>query len=358
VTPQEKSAQEAKGFAFRTIPNDPLAYVSSYWAGAGHTVLPVAVVSRGLPANTQVPILDEKGIDIGVLLTMSGQVVTDITLLSDVEYVAYIADVDPKELGQTHTFHSNYVAIKTTYLRDYLDSYLAGAPVWGGFIHDHGPEHVLVASPLTSSHKHLSAISNVGYPTWHHVNTAIRSVLEPFVFERYLKIYQMLELVYDWDIVQEIRSLNDDLHGIGQILSSYSRGERDILTRVIKDRCSDFDRIAERLAGIRHFPGEAKKIFYDYGKEGNPLKEYSDFEELFIKNTFGRLLHGKNKSLPSKPPFDLVCANLSAYWIYRVRCSVAHNRIGEYVMTQADELFMNNFAEPLLREVAAQAFRT
>jgi hypothetical protein len=167
----------------------------------------------------------------------------------------------------------------------------------------------------------------------------------------------MLELVYDWDIVQDIRALNDDLYGIGQILNSYSRGERDILQRVIKDRCANFDRVAERLADIRYFPSEAKRIFYDYGKDGNPLKEHSDFEELFLKNTFSKLLHGKVKGLSAKIDFNIFCASLATYWIYRIRCSVAHNRLGEYVMTQADELFMINFAEPLIREVAAQAFR-
>jgi hypothetical protein len=357
VTPEEKSSQEARGVAFRAIPNAPLAYVNNCWSGAEHTVLPVALISRGLPPHAQVPILDEKGVDIGVLLTVSGRIITDIASLPDVEYVAYVADAKPDELGHTYTFHKNYVAIKTIYLRDYLETYLAGAPLWGGFVHDHGPEHALVSPPLASSHKYLSAKSNVDYPTWHHVNTVLRSVLEPFAFERYLKIYHMLELVYDWDIVQDIRALNDDLYGIGQILSAYSRSESDILVRVIRDRCADFDRVAERLADIRHFPDEAKRIFYDYGKGGNPLKEHSDFEELFIKNAFSRLLHGKTKGLSAKVDFDAFCASLAAYWIYRIRCSVAHSRIGEYVMTQADELFMINFAESLIREVAAQAFR-
>lgn len=356
MTPEEKSTQEANGIVFRVIPNDPLNHVSTFWTGAGHTVLPVALLSRGLPLHAQVTILDEKGNDIGVLLTISGQTVSDIQLLSDVEYVAYVADVEPAELGQVYSFRRSYVAIKTTHLRDYLDSYLAGAPVWGGFVHDHGPQHSLISSPISSSHKHLFARPNVGYPTWHHVNTVLRSVLEPFAFERYLKIYHMLELVYDWDVVQDIRALADDLYGIGQILSAYSRKESEILVRVIKDRCANFDRIAERLAEIRHFPSEAKRIFYDYGKDGNPLGKYSVFEDLFIKNKFSKHVHSTTKGAPEKSDFDSFCASLSAYWIYRIRCSVAHNRIGEYVMTQTDEPFMTDFAEPLIREIAAQSF--
>lgn len=41
---------------------------------------------------------------------------------------------------------------------------------------------------------------------------------------------------------------------------------------------------------------------------------------------------------------------------YNVRCCTAHNRIGEYVISNDDEGFVVEFAEPLLREVLCQIF--
>ncbi|WP_217361105.1 hypothetical protein [Dolichospermum sp. UHCC 0406] len=58
----------------------------------------------------------------------------------------------------------------------------------------------------------------------------------------------------------------------------------------------------------------------------------------------------------SENNYDDLVINFSAYCIYRVRCCTAHNRIGEYVMSNDDEGFVVEFAEPLLREVLCQIF--
>ena len=54
--------------------------------------------------------------------------------------------------------------------------------------------------------------------------------------------------------------------------------------------------------------------------------------------------------------YDNLVIEFSAYCIYRVRCCISHNRIGEYVMSNDDEGFVVEFAEPLLREVLCQIF--
>jgi hypothetical protein len=48
----------------------------------------------------------------------------------------------------------------------------------------------------------------------------------------------------------------------------------------------------------------------------------------------------------------------TAYCIYRIRSSIAHHKIGEYLMTHQDEAFMINFAEPLIDEVISHCFKT
>ena len=52
----------------------------------------------------------------------------------------------------------------------------------------------------------------------------------------------------------------------------------------------------------------------------------------------------------------MLIINIATYWIYRVRSSIAHSRIGEYVMSTSDEEFVVEIAEPLLRSVLVQVF--
>jgi hypothetical protein len=47
---------------------------------------------------------------------------------------------------------------------------------------------------------------------------------------------------------------------------------------------------------------------------------------------------------------------LAAYQIYRMRSSIAHSRIGEYLLTDADDAMIADFGLPLLQEVASQVF--
>ncbi|NES18002.1 MAG: hypothetical protein F6K41_03525 [Symploca sp. SIO3E6] len=54
--------------------------------------------------------------------------------------------------------------------------------------------------------------------------------------------------------------------------------------------------------------------------------------------------------------YETIIIKIAAYWIYRVRSCIAHNRIGEYIMLPEDEEFIVEFAEPLLREVLYQVF--
>ena len=47
---------------------------------------------------------------------------------------------------------------------------------------------------------------------------------------------------------------------------------------------------------------------------------------------------------------------IAAYQIYRLRSSIAHSRIGEYLLTDADDAMIREFGLPLIQEVAVQVF--
>ena len=64
-----------------------------------------------------------------------------------------------------------------------------------------------------------------------------------------------------------------------------------------------------------------------------------------------------NKANRSNEEYSKLIIDIAVYWIYRIRCSIAHNRIGEYVMSIDDEEFVVNVVEPLLKEVLIQLFK-
>jgi hypothetical protein len=60
--------------------------------------------------------------------------------------------------------------------------------------------------------------------------------------------------------------------------------------------------------------------------------------------------------LLGKGTFESFVSSVAAYWIYRVRSSIAHSRVGEFLFLEADEQFITDFAEPLLLDVVMQVF--
>jgi len=105
-----------------------------------------------------------------------------------------------------------------------------------------------------------------------------------------------------------------------------------------------------------------KLIFQDNGKESNPIKDDRWVALIqFLQLTPEKQTHDKAKEekLISRATEDALkdfLANLAAYWIYRVRCSIAHNREGEFIFNRSHEEFIVDFAEILLKEVIQQIF--
>jgi hypothetical protein len=57
-----------------------------------------------------------------------------------------------------------------------------------------------------------------------------------------LKKYHLLELLFDYDFVENIKSLGTDLRGIGQLLSEYSSKEINRLNNVVTNRVNDISK--------------------------------------------------------------------------------------------------------------------
>lgn len=97
----------------------------------------------------------------------------------------------------------------------------------------------------------------------------------------------------------------------------------------------------------------AKKIFYYKVKDSNPLKSEAKFEKLCLKPKINQT---NFDSVFGNGWFQSKMHSAVAYWIYRVRNSIAHNKLGEYIITKSDEDFVIEFAEPLIREAVIQCY--
>ncbi|MBD2147438.1 hypothetical protein [Sphaerospermopsis sp. FACHB-1194] len=334
----------------------------------GMIPIQVDAVSFSYEGDVDIEVCNEHDNLLGFLCICKSLTDINIASLTDARYIAYIHEVDKHtfEVGLPYKFTKNYLVIDVCEYDDYKNKYMDSAPIWGGFFHSNGESSLQEAYHFQPSK--LIARPRIELPTDYHKESCIRSVVQPYAFERFLKLYHLLELIFDWKLVEKIKSLNDDLQGIGQLLNQYSNTkELDRLKILLKDKDKegklDVDKIANCLNRIKssNYLAKGLEIFFDYGKDGNPYKIDPDkmipFVDLMNRGGFTRS-NSRGKSIKgiSENTYDDLVINFSAYCIYRVRCCTAHNRIGEYVMSNDDEGFVVEFAEPLLREVLCQIF--
>jgi hypothetical protein len=170
-----------------------------------------------------------------------------------------------------------------------------------------------------------------------------------------LRLYHQIELLFDWVVVKQIQALGSDLTGIGRLMSDYAAGDTPRLRHIISKYSTDTDRLLKRMFDLPKFVSTAKAIFQDYSKESNPLKDnWTKFIDWAENGTPDLVGAKKFKLAPDQAQFDTLVRTTAAYWIYRVRCCIAHNKIGEYILQDSDEDFVINFIEPLLQEVLLQ----
>lgn len=285
----------------------------------------------------------------------------DIGRITDAQYAAYVAEVPKEQYGLPYRFEHDYVVLKKANYQSYVSEYMQSSPLWGGFVHLDGT--IMIPSPCVCIPNELVMVPGIQVPTAFHSESVVRSVLEPFAFERFLKLYHLFELQFDLEVVDRIRGLGDDLFGIATILNQYRRTDCERLKSLIQEKCDDIAGIQQALNGIladQSLWDKGKEIFFAFGKEDNPFKDdarKAKFYSMMDRGGFS-LDNARACNLASgEREFAAMVQNVATYWIYRVRCCIAHNRIGEYVMTAQYEGFVTTFAEPLLRVLLLQAFR-
>jgi hypothetical protein len=291
-------------------------------------------------------IQDESGAIIGVLSNTLGIDTVDVRLLSEWQLAAYLLERELNEFDQPGKFQHDYAVISSLHFSNYQLSMRRTSAIWGMFSH-------IDCTPVPRLTRRLSLITAVGgmqVPTSFHAASLERAVHASHPFERYLKYYHELELLFDWIIVKKIQALGSDIQGIAKLISSYQSGDLPRLKSLITTYSSDSQQIHSLLALAVAHRSTAFKIFQDYSKDGNPLSIEHKWDKMFenLSSSYSPSHASSNGLGKTRVLYDNLILETAAYWVFRVRCCIAHHRIGEYLLTQLDEEYVVEFAEPLL----------
>lgn len=306
--------------------------------------------------TTDIAIKLSNGTVIGKLKFLKGKETADIFSLSDEEYVCFLREYNKSSIvDSSYKFSSDFLLINENHLSDYLAKYKLGSPIWGSFFHIE--DQPVIEFSQKASVTSIEALEGIEMDNPIYRENLFLSISEPNPINRFLKLYHLLELQFDLHtaiLIKDLLGQGGKEKEISSKLRDYTRDEDERLDSLVKEKCKNLTRLVSCLNQVANFVAQAITIFYEYGRTKNPLKR-TDFNNLIITpNKFSKV---SVESIGGYS-FESLIPKLASYWIYRVRSCVAHNRFGEYILRVNDEKFIVEFAEPLLKEVITQCFKS
>jgi hypothetical protein len=320
----------------------------------GFCYLPIKV-SYHFDREASITIFDEQSDEFGQIYFSGITQSVEIHSLNQAAYTAFLVEY-PNETIQVseHKLLHDYVVIKKEKLKVYLDDYKKKSAIWGGYFHiEDLPNNTF---SLTKTYNQLTAIKDIDISKPYYSELLEQIVLETNPFNRFLKLYHLLEMQFDMHTARQIEKLldqGDKEKEISETLRDYVRDDIERLKSLFKINL-DKSKLAPFLSNILTHKSTAKKIFYYKEKESNPLRSEKKFDTLFDKTAINQTTFDQ---VFGTEWYNEKIHSVIAYWIYRVRSCIAHNKLGEYVMKKNDENFIIDFAEPLIREVIIQCYK-
>lgn len=312
-------------------------------------------VVAGSARDEDVEIVNESiNANIGMLCLVKDVDFAEKSQFTDEREACFIIETEGDSNRATESkFKFDYVVIKKNHLESYLSDFMHTSELWGGFTHKEQ------SSFSRKEVDNIKLVHGLQIPSEAHRNSLLTSIYSHNSISRYLKLYHQIELSFDWVFVQSVKCLNSELIGFGQLVKNYSNSEYNSIKDMILNYTYDFKRICDKLQIPTEHQAISKSIFHDYSKESNPIKEKWDESMDFLDSTLHSATELHSKKLIQKNDqllYEAWVSKLAAYWIYRVRCSIAHNKIGEFIIGDEHEKFIIEFAEPLIMEVLFQIF--
>lgn len=347
----------AGGFEFDIDASLTINKFLEFCAVDNKVALKVSAASKKYKSESQVIINKENGTtSIGELIICKSSHYTGSSA-SAALVAAYLSDVETIDVVQQgpYTFQHNYVVIDIAYYTEYINSYRPGSSIWGHFTHVE--EQTQELEHFKKEFLSITAFPEIKINRDFEKDLIFRAISHTSALERTLKLYHLLELYFDAKVVDEIKALNNDLNGIGKVLKKLSQQEFDKLLRVCRSASDDinfFLSILDKIFSIPAYHTQLVEMLFEHDKDSNP---YSKVEPQLISNLCSdkfSIAAVKNAKLTAN--YDHY-SKFVAYIIYRFRCSIAHAKIGEYVLTNQDEQFICEIAEPAITRILCEIYK-
>jgi hypothetical protein len=294
-------------------------------------------------------------VEIGKFLFLKNFKTEDIRSLPEEKLVCFFTEYSGSQITEeSYEFQYDHILIKKRNLKTYLKHHKKHSSLWGSFFH-------VDDLPSISFDKHyaqteINIVKDLKVDNNIYLENLLLSINEQNPFNRFLKLYHLIELQFDMHTAEKIVELvqqGQKEKEISGLLKEYQKEELNRLTSIIKQRCTDIGKLKDRLNRVQPYVAKAKKIFYEYGRESNPLKKADFLAIIEDPNLFSESVIDSIGGYT----YTALIPKLSSYWIYRIRSSIAHNKFGEYIMDKNDEEFIVEFGEPLLKEMVIQCFK-
>lgn len=265
-----------------------------------------------------------------------------------------------------YSFLNHYVVINYSDF-PYYKTVMATTEYWGGYTHK-----TLNASN-TRTISRINIREGVKIPSVNHEESIVLAVHSASSFERFLKYYHQMELLFDSLFVAKLKKINSlDLRDYAVTMKDFNYGKKnelDALKFILKNYMVDFNSVIQKMRLVINHVAVANDMFFILGKESNPLKTHDEWTVLIkLLNInsldpsscfIGDQVNGVTIKLINKNDqkiFNDFIINICSYWIYRLRCCIAHNKIGEYIFSYNDEGLVSDFGEHLLLEIVKDVF--
>ncbi|MGK7246069.1 hypothetical protein ACSPAH_12445 [Buttiauxella agrestis] len=290
-----------------------------------------------------------------------------IARLNELRLFAFFAEsLDSSQQSDVHSFVNHYVAIEASEF-NYYKTVMSTSEYWGGYTHkDLNPSNSRVIGEIIIH-------EGIKIPSINHEESIVLAVHSASSFERFLKYYHQIELLFDSLFISRLKNINSaDLKDYAAIIKEFNHGKKselDTFRYILKNYLGDYTTIINKMKLVQNHINIANDMFFMLGKETNPLKNSDEWTVLIdllssdsldpISSFTGRQVSGSTVKLINKNNqslFNDFIVNLCSYWIYRIRCCIAHNKIGEYIFSYNDESFVSDFGEHLLLEIIKDVF--
>lgn len=325
----------------------------------GYTALPVYHIETHVYSTCDIEVKDEGEDILGLLCVFDKSDPYLVASMTEAQFIAFLFDTSLSHFEtieddeEDYCFNCSYLVIEEDMYGLYMNNYFHSAPLWGGFSHEKR------VRPFEKEVREIRAVGDVIYPTSTHQKKIVKGPGSSDGFETYLRYYHQLELLFDLITVFKIKQIDNSLRDFSSIIKQYEKAESHKLKVMILSYVTQIETLQEIINAAGNYLNIAKEIFEDYGKDHNPIKEQQHkdiFYNLIATHSLSKSAAISSKLVKSDKAYETLILEISSYWIYRFRCAIAHNKIGEFIFDDADEEFVVEVGLRMVKNVIANIF--